>query len=324
MLFRTELSVSGTKAIGLEQAIVTIGSCFSDAIGQQLSQNKFKATVNPFGTCYNPISIHQLLTLACHNAAPAADSYLEQNGIHANYLFHSRFSSLSRGQLEQQLKSTLNSVHQYLQKASVVMITYGTAWVYQRSDTGEIVNNCHKVSSTKFTKRLLEVEEIVQDFTLLAKELVTINPSVQFILTLSPVRHLKDTLELNSVSKSIVRQAIYKITQQHKTASYFPAYELLLDDLRDYRFYKSDMLHPSEEAEKYIWNKFAQAYFDTTTLEFIRKWTVLQHDLNHKPFQPHSPAHQAFLQSLKGKLMELKSMVDVEEELSIVQSQISN
>lgn len=324
MVFRTELPVTGTKAINLQQAIFTIGSCFSDTIGQKLAENKFKVSANPFGTCYNPVSIHTLLTLAAHNTVPPTNSYLEQNGLHANYLFHSQFSSVSREQLEQQLTSTLASAHQHLQKASVVMITYGTAWVYQRKDTDEITNNCHKVPAANFTKRLLEVEEIVQDFVMLRKELMTLNPSVQFILTLSPVRHLKDTLELNSVSKAIVRHAIYNITQQHKNTSYFPAYELLLDDLRDYRFYKSDLLHPSEEAEKYIWNKFAQAYFDDTTLEFIKRWTDVKAGMQHKAFHPQSDAHQAFLKKLRDSVLELKGLVDVEEELQILGKQIIN
>jgi GSCFA family len=324
MVFRTELFASSTQSINLQNRIFTIGSCFADAIGQKLSENKFNVSVNPFGPTYNPVSIHRLLALANTNTQPNSDSYLEQNGLQANYHFHSKFSSLTAVDLKENIISTVAYAHTNLVEASVVMITYGAAWVYKQKNSGEVVNNCHKTPTQEFEKCLLSVAEIVKGFADIAHQLKSANPSVQFILTLSPVRHVKDTLELNSVSKSVLRQAIYEITQQHKNTNYFPAYEIMMDDLRDYRFYKSDMLHPSKEAEEYIWQKFSECYFDDATQQFLAKWKEIRSALAHKAFHPTSKEHQTFLKTTLKKVMELTGVVDVDKELTSIKSQIKN
>ncbi len=324
-MFRTELNIPvSQEKITLKNPILTIGSCFADAMGSRLKNFKFQTLVNPFGTVYNPISLHKLLELAVLKQALTENSYLQRNDVHFNYNLHSSFSALQKEGLIRQLQTALEHTHYFITKADVLMITYGTAWVYEQKDTGEIVNNCHKQPSALFTKRLLSQQEIVDSFRTLRTLLQDIRPNLRIILTLSPVRHIKDTLELNSVSKAILRSACYQLSTEFSNVEYFPAYELLMDDLRDYRFYKSDMLHPSEEAEEYIWKKFTLAYFDEPTLTFIKKWADVQLDLNHKPFHLHSNAHQVFLQSLKSKLMELKDSVNVEEELQIVEKQIIN
>lgn len=324
-MFRTELNIPvSQEKITRKNPVLTMGSCFADAIGSRLKNFKFQTLANPFGTVYNPISLHELLQQSVHRQELPANSFLQRDEVHYNYHLHSSFSSIQKETLTQQIQTTLDSTNDFLTKTDVLMITYGTAWVYARKDTGEIVNNCHKQHSALFTKRLLNQQEIVDSFSTLRTLLQNIRPNLRIILTLSPVRHIKDTLELNAVSKAILRSACYELSNEFTNVEYFPAYELLLDDLRDYRFYKSDMLHPSEEAEEYIWWKFANAYFDEPTLTFIKKWADVQLDLHHKPFHLHSNAHQVFLQSLKSKLMELKDSVNVEEELQIVEKQIIN
>lgn len=324
-MFRTELIVTPSQEkITLKNPVLTIGSCFADAMGNRLANFKFQTLVNPFGTVYNPVSLHMLLKLAAKKEELSESSFLQRDEVHYNYHLHSSFSSFEKEELSKQLQTAFEQTHHFITKADVLMITYGTSWVYERKDTGEIVANCHKQHATLFTKRLLSQQEIIDSFRLLHSLLQKICPTLRIILTLSPVRHIKDTLELNSVSKAILRSSCHQLSTEFRNVHYFPAYEILLDDLRDYRFYKSDMLHPSEEAEEYIWSKFTHTYFDESTLSFIKKWIAIQHDLNHKPFHTQSHAHQVFLQSLKGKLMELKDSVNVEEELSIVQSQISS
>jgi hypothetical protein len=220
------------------------------------------------------------------------------------------------------LNHTIESTHHYLEHTSLILVTYGTAWVYKRVDCGEIVSNCHKMPTKNFVKRLMKEDEIVQSFREMNATLLELNPNAKVIVTVSPVRHLKDGLEQNSVSKAILRTACNTMVTQFKNVEYFPAYELMMDDLRDYRFYKSDMIHPSEEAENYIWEKFGEKYFSEDTKNFIKKWESIVSALNHKAFHPSSHGHQIFLKDTLRRLEDLKTSVDVSEELRIVKSQI--
>jgi hypothetical protein len=324
-MFRTELNIQACQEkITLKNPVLTMGSCFADAMGGRLKNFKFQILVNPFGTVYNPISIHNLLQLAVLKQTLPSNSFLHRDEIHFNYNLHSSFSALQKEALSQQLQTALEQTHQFLTKTDVVMLTYGTAWVYERKDTGEIVANCHKQASGLFTKRLLSQQEIAESFRSIYALLTRLRPTARIILTLSPVRHIKDTLELNSVSKAILRTACYQLSTEFSNVEYFPAYELLLDDLRDYRFYKSDMLHPSEEAEDYIWKKFTLSYFDENTLAFIKRWTDIKLRMQHKAFHLQSAAHQTFLKKIRENLLELKALVDVEKELQIIEKQIIN
>jgi hypothetical protein len=321
--FRTEIQLSKEKhSITLKQDILTIGSCFSDAIGNKLVENKFTALVNPFGTTYNPVSIHKNLRAALNNAHPASHSLFENNGLYAHYDFHSEFSSPDKGVVEEKIKSAIHSAHGFLKTAHWIIITYGTAWVFKRNDTGDLVANCHKVPLQNFTKELLTEKKILESFEGFYQNLKAVNPSCKIMLTLSPVRHIKDSLPLNNLSKSILRVACNTITELHKDVLYFPAYEIMLDDLRDYRFYKSDMLHPNADAEEYIWNKFSDSLFDDRTKEFIKKWKPVYTSLHHKSFHGQTDSHQKFLKKLLADLEELNGTVNVTEEMAIVKSQL--
>jgi len=321
--FRTILNVDrSAELISIKDQLFTIGSCFADTIGEQLIQNKFNVLKNPFGTTYNPLSIHNQLSYAIHNHLPAQHTFLQNQDVYLNYNFHSSLSALSHTALEKILADSIGKAHYFLKDAKWIMITYGTAWIYTRKDTGEIVANCHKVPANQFEKELCTQKRMLDSFEELYTKLKAFNPNLKIILTVSPVRHLKDTLELNSVSKSVLRLACHTITQQHADVYYFPAYEILLDDLRDYRFYKPDMIHPSVEAEEYIWNKFRQMYFDDNTLAFLEKWKKIRLGLQHKPFHVTSSAHQTFLLGLLSQLNEVKDIVSVSEEMELVKSQL--
>ncbi|HCW07416.1 MAG TPA: hypothetical protein DGG95_08650 [Cytophagales bacterium] len=323
MEWRTELNVKEAKnKIGYSDPIFTIGSCFSDELGQQLIENKFLIWKNRFGTVYNPISIHRLLQFGLQNQLPASSSYLNHEDVFLNYDFHSSVSSLNKNDLEQKVQNLIAEASLFLKSTKRIVITYGTAFVYKLKSSGEIVANCHKQPSALFEKCLLTENEIVESFGQFYSRLTQINPNARIILTVSPVRHLKDTLELNSVSKSILRVACHTLTNRFPNVDYFPAYEILLDDLRDYRFFKTDRIHPIEEAAEYIWQKFADAYFDEPTKKFISEWKKIKADLNHKPFHVESASHQKFLQSLLLKLESLKSLMDVKNEIEMIKSQI--
>lgn len=321
--FRTVVSVSPSPvSMNLASPVLTIGSCFADLIGSRLQSFKMRSLANPFGTVYNPDAIHKALRYAIFNEPPPAHTYLQSSDIHLNYDFHSALSSMTRPALETQLAEVVGKTHYFLKDAAWLMITYGTAWVYTRNDTGELVSNCHKMPGTLFSKSLLSQKHILESFQRFYQDLKTFNPAVRIILTVSPVRHLKDTLELNSVSKSVLRLSCHTLAEQFPDVEYFPAYEMLLDDLRDYRFYRSDMLHPSAEAEDYIWEHFTHRYASAPLKEFMKKWRSIQAALDHKPFHPASAGHQIFLKEMIKKLEELSHLVPVEKELESLRSQL--
>ncbi|WP_018342262.1 GSCFA domain-containing protein [Cytophaga aurantiaca] len=294
MQTRTEIS-PGKAPFTLEhnQTVVTIGSCFSDMIGARLQSYKFDVAANPFGTTFNPISIFQLLSISIDqkfNPFPAA-----LGEVWYDHQFHSEVSALSSAELHAISNERIAATTKTLARASVLVITLGTAWVYRHVDTNTIVNNCHKQSGRYFKKELLSVKHILEDFDVLYSKLKTFNPNIKIIFTVSPVRHIKDTLQLNSVSKSILLSSVHYICEQHNDCHYFPAYEIQLDDLRDYRYYAEDLIHPSTQAEKYIWNKLAQWLFSSDLQEALTEWDQLQKLLHHKAYHPTSEAHQQFI-----------------------------
>jgi len=322
-MFRTEIKLEPSPVkINLKDKILTVGSCFSDAIGKQLTEAKFNTLANPFGVSYNPHSIHKVLRYALHNQVVPDHTYLRNQELEANYDFHSSFSTLTRSETEKALKEVIGTSHYFLKDVNWIFITYGSAWVYERNETGDIVSNCHKMSASGFTKSLLSQKKVLESFDEFYKDLKAFNPTCKIILTVSPVRHIKDTLTLNSVSKSVLRLACQTISETYTDALYFPSYEIMLDDLRDYRFYKSDMIHSSAEAEEYIWNKFSDCYFDNLTKEFIKQWKPIFTALQHKAFHSRTSAHQSFLKKTLSQLEELRKTVNVDTEISFVKSQI--
>lgn len=321
--FRTPVKVMPSKEqIGLKSRLLTQGSCFSDAIGDRLTANKLNTIVNPFGVMYNPDSIHRVLTYSIFNEPVPDHTYLQNQGICLNYNFHSGLSALTREELSSRLTNTIGATHYGLKDTSWLLITYGTAWVYRRKDTGEIVANCHKVPAAMFSKELMSASDILESFKTFYDHLKRFNDGIKIILTVSPVRHIKDTLELNSVSKSVLRVACHELKEHYDDVDYFPAYEMMVDDLRDYRFYKSDMLHPTEEAEDYIWEKFMERYFNSDLKDFVQLWKELLSALRHKPFHPEIPVHQEFLRKILKQLKALNGVVNVEKEIRTLTDQL--
>jgi hypothetical protein len=321
--FRTVVSLGVSPfRLGLNDRILTVGSCFADAIGSRLGHYKIATQANPFGTIYNPHAIHKLLLYTCEPCALPENGFIKQNDVYLNYDFHSKLWADTQATLSDKLSGLLNTSHVFLKTASCIIITYGTAWVYKRNDTGDIVANCHKVPAAAFTKALLTSNKITESFDALYKALKAVNPRLNIILTVSPVRHIKETLELNSVSKSILRTACHEITSAYTDVHYFPAYEIMMDDLRDYRFYKSDMIHPSDVAEDYIWHKFTDHFANQGLKEFLVEWKQILAALSHKPFHPASESHQRFLKDLLTKLESYRNTISVESEIDVVKQQM--
>ena len=325
MQFRTELILpSSPLQLRLGDPVFTIGSCFSDVMGQRLLETKLPVLVNPFGTIFNPLSQFQLVQAALMPGMAEEFSFTENNGRWNAFELHSRFSASTREELEELIDVTLEEVRLHLQKTKVLVFTFGTAYVFEHTDTGRLVANCHKLPQQQFTRRLLQTEEIISSFAETHALLRQLNPELEVVLTVSPVRHLKDTIPLNSVSKSVLRLATHHICDLLQGVHYFPGYELVVDDLRDYRFYKDDLLHPSGMAEDYIWEKFTEAYFGPELRDFAAEWNKLRQAIAHRPFQPESAAHQEFLQRTLDRLEVLSEKADFRPEIARLRSQLTS
>lgn len=291
-------------------------------MGEKLRTNKFQVQVNPFGVLFNPISIFKLIEASVKRENLFQHSLVESNGIWYNYDLHSDLSSSSKEGLQNEILKTLSSVSDYIQSADVITLTFGTSFVYKLVGTGKVVANCHKVPASNFKKELLDSSTITAEFASAYTSLRKMNPKVQIILTVSPVRHLKDGIEQNSLSKSILRNACFSIQEKFPEVAYFPSYEIMMDDLRDYRFYKEDMIHPSEVAESYIWEKFIEKYIEESSRNLSKEWQVLQKAIEHRPFHPESTAHQKFLKETIGKLEKLSTVLDVKAEIKELEKRI--
>lgn len=321
--FRTVVrTATSSFKVSLNHRILTLGSCFSDAIGGKLEQYKFAVSSNPFGVIYNPISLHSALNTSIQLSTPAEGHFVQNDDVYLHHDLHSSFSDLDRGKLEITIRDVFHRTNDFLKHCPWVFITYGTAWVFTHRESGRIVANCHKQPARMFDKSLLTVSEVVESFDVMQQALKAINPRTKIILTLSPVRHLKDTLTLNSVSKSVLRVACHQICEQFSDVEYFPAYEMMMDDLRDYRFYKQDMIHPTEQAEDYIWNTFTHQYMDADAMDFIDQWRSIYPALSHRPFHPASSGHQIFLRQTLHKLEQLKGVINVDAEIKSIRKQL--
>lgn len=323
MNFRTELSIrKASWTIDPGDTILTAGSCFAQSIGDAFASSKFKSLVNPFGTTYHPHSLDRLLEYALRHTYPSSESYLSRDHRHYNFDFHSSFSAPSHSELETQVRDRIDRVREWLRSSRVLMLTYGTAWLFTRNDSGTPVSNCHKMPSTGFTRKLTSAKDIIGSFESTHRLLRELNPELRVILTVSPVRHLRDSLELNSLSKAVLRVAAHHLAQSLDRVEYFPAFELMIDDLRDYRFYADDLLHPSPFAKTYIWQKFVERYFSAEALELLSAWGKIRQALAHRPFHPESTTHLSFLRNTLSQLEHLRGKLDVEEEIAALTRQL--
>lgn len=306
----------------MDTNILSMGSCFANDMGRRLEDHKLRVATNPGGILFNPLSIFELMELAHKQLVPVEETFVNHEGIFLNHKFHSQVNGTTESDLINQIEAVKKELRTSLRETNLIILTFGTAWVYRLKADGSLAANCHKVPQSHFTKDLLTVDEIVKQFSDLRDMIKSANPTVKFLLTVSPVRHIKETIPLNSVSKSVLRLACHQIREQFDEADYFPSYELMMDDLRDYRFYKKDMIHPNEQAVDYIWQKFTTTFFSKCGQSFIGEWAKLKNAMQHKPFHPASTAHQQFLKDLIEKVQNLSGKVDVSKELTALKSQL--
>lgn len=300
MRFRTELkAVPSSFSISHGQQLLLAGSCFSENMGNKLAQYCFQALVNPFGTLFNPVSLFSNFARAAAGEPLADGAVIKSGDGFASLLHHSSFYNNDPGVLLQEIQAADQDVRETLGKTDVVIFTLGTAWVYRHRESGISAANCHRIPLSAFEKELLTVNEILSSFGNLHEKLVKTRPAVKIVVTVSPVRHIRDGLVENNLSKAVLLLAVHEICRQFSHCTYYPAYELLLDDLRDYRFYASDLIHPSESAVEYIWEHFSDTFFQGESREIIKKIEEIRQAENHRPRHTDSPAYHAFRQKLQ-------------------------
>ena len=324
--FRTILPLQKSSlSIDYQSPVLCIGSCFTENIGQRLLHYKFSALLNPFGILYNPISIQNSLAQLLNGQPYTKEDLFFHQDLWHSFNHHGAFSNPNQSGMLANINSRLKEGQLFLKKTKVLILTFGTSNVFLKKSTGNIVANCHKIPNTAFEKKRLTIQEIVEGLTPVLKQLKAINPELEIIFTVSPVRHLKDGLLENQRSKATLLLAMEALAQQFSFAHYFPAYELVMDDLRDYRFFEKDMAHPNELAIDYIWKAFQTTYFsDSTKAIFKQVKKVVQASL-HRPFHPQTPTHQQFVKKQLEKIELLEqqySFFKLTKERDLFQTQL--
>lgn len=292
------------KPIEYSSKLLLLGSCFSENIGHKFKYFKFQSLSNPFGVLFHPKAIETLVVKAINEKEYVADDVFYFNEQWHCFDAHSQLSHASKDQLLKTLNSQLALTRNQIIASSHIVITLGTAWVYSLLETKKLVANCHKRPQKEFSKLLLSIEEITQSLETIIKAVQSVNVNTTVVFTVSPVRHIKDGFEENTLSKSHLIAAIHSLLSNKEESDnicYFPSFEIVMDELRDYRFYKKDMLHPNETAIDYIWEKFSAVWFASKTVDTLLEVDAVQKALQHKPFNAHSAAHQKFLENLELK-----------------------
>ena len=311
MKFRTEVDINASeRKIGTEDCIFSIGSCFATEMHGKFSEGQIQSLNNPFGTVFNPYSVNRAVQQIYD-----AKEYQESDLILANESYisldhHSSFDSRFVHQSLEKINTNIEEANQFLQNTSFVIITFGTSYIYEFLPKNRLVSNCHKIPQKFFKKRFLTHQELSDSISQTIDTLKDIcKKDVQILFTVSPVRHTKDGIVENQLSKSKLINAIHESISEKENCHYLPVYELMMDDLRDYRFYKEDMIHPNSQAVQYIWEKFGNAYFTDETKVFINENNIILTALNHKTDDDKNPKYQQFLEKVNQKILEQQRKV---------------
>jgi len=309
MNFRTELCIppAGQK-INHNDIILLLGSCFSQNIGERLQKYKFKCISNPFGTVFNPVSISKLIQYACDKKTFGTDSLQNAQGVWVHPDFHSSFGDIEKDKVLQDINKTILTVHNLLVESTFLFITLGTVTAYKQISDQTIVSNCHKIHPSAFSKISIKTEEGYNALSEAIDFLIDLNPDIHIVFTVSPVRHIKDGIIENSRSKATLIKIVEMLEENYKQITYFPAYEWMMDDLRDYRFYGSDLVHPNEQAIDYIWDKFRNHYFSAETSALTDVISKILQSCSHKPFNFSSEPHQKFIRELILQIQQIQKL----------------
>jgi hypothetical protein len=306
MNFTTQIPISKHENnISHKDKIMLLGSCFTENIGNKLSINGFETMINPFGILYNPFSICNSLDRIINLKFLLSEDLVQVNEFWHSYEHHGIFRNENSDNLLQTINLGISEANSFLKQTNWLIITLGTAWIFFLKENNKILGNCHKLNSQLIDRRLLTINEITENINLTINNIRKINPDIKIILTVSPIRHWKQGFRENLISKSTLHLATDQICKSINNCSYFPAYEIVMDELRDYRFYQADMLHPSEVAVDYIWEKFSNHLFSDNTIQLCKDYFKLHSMKQHRAFNPESQGYKQHLIKIEKLEIEL-------------------
>ncbi len=327
MIFRTIIETEPSSfELRHEDAVTLVGSCFTEHIGTRMRQAKFDCVMNPCGISYNPVSIAQMLAAAANGSPSDTDKMIERDGAFYHYDYHSSIVAEQAADLREKIQDVQHLCRSYLEKSATCFISLGTSIVHRLKSTGAIVSNCHKMPQALFEQNFLSHQEILSAVEQMISNAKAINPDIKIIFTVSPVRHTRHGLVANQRSKAALISCIHSVIDQSNDCHYFPSYEILQDDLRDYRFYSHDMIHPSAAAVDYIWAYLIDTSCSDQTKTLLKKINQINTRLHHRPLRDNPAKRRPFLEKLLADMQTLESEVPtiryqdekhmVEEELS--------
>ncbi len=325
MNFRSEFTPKPFKEkIKHTDKLLLVGSCFTEQIGKKLADHKFNVVENPNGILFNPISIAKAVTSYAHCTLYNSEDLFYYNELWASREHHTKFSSPHKELALKDINQSQQQAIDFIKNADWILLTLGSAFLYEWKDINadndykNVAANCHKIPTDKFNRRLATTEEIKIFLAKMQAEVLSINPKVKFIYTISPVRHLREGFVENNRSKATLIQTVHELVNE-QNCFYFPAYELIIDDLRDYRFFAEDLVHPNYAATNYVWEKFVPAVIEEPAHKLMVSINELNTAINHKPFNPTSEAHKKFLKVNFDKTLKLQtdySYIDFKNELA--------
>ena len=321
MQFTTKIPVQKSSfPIDYDSKILLLGSCFAENMGEKFDYFKFQTTINPFGIIFNPVSLEKLIRRSIEKRKFTENDIFFHNDLWHCFEVHSELSNSDKDVFLESLNDLISSTNKKLSDSTHIIITLGTSWVYRhrqaQSDSDGVVANCHKVPQKEFTKELLSIQQIEESIESIISLVHSVNPNCKFIFTVSPVRHIKDGFVENTLSKAHLIAAVHSVLNRKFSTSlelttqnniYFPAYEIMMDELRDYRFYAEDMLHPSQTAIDYIWIQFFENYISESQFGLMNDICSIQKGLKHRPFNPNTESHQKFLHQLELKIKTIQN-----------------
>lgn len=308
MQFTTPIPIPKSHhPIGYGSKIVSLGSCFAENMGNKLDYFKFQNITNPFGILFHPLALNKIIQKAIRQEQFTEEDIFFHNERWHSFDVHSELSHSDKTAFLENLNLNLGFLHNALLESNHVIITLGTSWVYRKIETDTIVANCHKVPQAAFKKELLTVSQIKQGLLEIIETVLAFNPKAELIFTVSPVRHIKDGFVENQWSKANLISGLHEVIHATDNTYYFPSYEIMMDELRDYRFYAEDMIHPSSLAIDYIWKRFAETWISEEAFLVMQEVDSISKGLSHRSFNPESEQHQKFLESLQNKVLVLQS-----------------
>lgn len=313
MKFRYEFDIKPlANPIQHQHKLFLIGSCFTENIGEKLRKHKFEVLENPNGILFNPVSVAEAVINAVENKVYTADDLFAYNEAWHSWQHHSRFSGLTAEAAVSNINQSTQQAHAYLKQADYLLVTLGSAWVYTLTEKainakpGTVAANNHKAPADWFERKLMDAAQVITVLGTMLDRLGALNPNIKVIFTISPVRHLREGAVDNNRSKATLINAVHYLIEQLPKLHYFPAYELVIDDLRDYRFFAEDLVHPNYHATQYVWERFAQSCMDDTTRNLMEEIAAINLAYQHKPFNPTSQQHQKFLTNYHQKTIALQ------------------